>query len=451
MRAAGHPVPGRGSAPIRRSALPGITGGNPQFRTCCSSALSAKSARSRPTSTWTSEHDRREEVIQYIYGKYGATAPPLPPWSPPAAPAACCATRARPWACTGGRCLAKEHHWFDEDLAPQAAGPGRIIGPAWLDAARPPACGWNRRASCIGFPRHPSQHVGRLRAHAGAAVAAGAGENAAMADRSIIQWDKDDLDDMGLMKVDVLALGAQRHPPLPGAGAPRCGVSAGAWPTSPPKTRHLRHDLRRRHRGRVPDRKPRPDEHAAAPAAALFTTWWWKSPSCGPAPSRAAWCILFAGARAARRGEALVEWNPTLEGTGAHAGRAHFQEQVMQIAMIAAKFSAAEADACAAPWLPWKRTGGVHKFEKRLIDGMVANGYAAELPRPSLRRCWLWRIRLSRKPCLQLCAAGLQQQLAQAPRARRFLALLNSPCPWALQRLATWCKTPAATACEVPD
>lgn len=48
----------------------------------------------------------------------------------------------------------------------------------------------------------------------------------------------------------------------------------------------------------------------------------------------------------------------------------------MQIAMIAAKFSAAEADALRRSMAAWKRTGGVHKFEKRLIDGMVANGYA---------------------------------------------------------------------------
>ena len=78
-----------------------------------------------------------------------------------------------------------------------------------------------------------------------------------------------------------------------------------------------------------------------------------------------------------RRGEALVLEKPELEKALKRTlGVPIFQEQVMQIAMIAANFSAAEADALRRSMAAWKRTGGVHKFEKRLIDGMVANGYA---------------------------------------------------------------------------
>ena len=96
-----------------------------------------------------------------------------------------------------------------------------------------------------------------------------------MADRTVIQWDKDDLDALGLLKVDVLALGmlsairraldlvAQRRgEPLRDAGHPGGGPG------------DLRHDLRGRHRGRVPDRIARADEHAAAPEAARPSTTW---------------------------------------------------------------------------------------------------------------------------------------------------------------------------------
>jgi error-prone DNA polymerase len=135
----------------------------------------------------------------------------------------------------------------------------------WLEVA----------ARLIGFPRHLSQHVGGFVLTQGPAHAPGAGGKRRHAGRTVIQWDKDDLDAVGLLKVDVLALGmlsairrclalvgARHGVDLPHAGHPRR------------RPRHLGHDLRRRHRGRVPDRKPRADEHAAAPASPAASTTW---------------------------------------------------------------------------------------------------------------------------------------------------------------------------------
>ena len=92
----------------------------------------------------------------------------------------------------------------------------------------------------------------------------------------------------------------------------------------------------------------------------------------------------------------------------------------MQIAMLAAGFSAGEADSLRRSMAAWKRKGGVHKFHDRIVGGMVERGYTAEFAQahlPADRR--LRRIRLPREPRRQLCAAGVCQLLAQAPRARR--------------------------------
>jgi error-prone DNA polymerase len=114
-----------------------------------------------------------------------------------------------------------------------------------------------------GFARHLSQHVGGFVLTQGPLTRLVPVENAAMPQRSVIQWDKDDLDAMGLLKVDVLALGmlsAIRRclDLVPGAGHTRR------------RRCHFRDDLSCRHGGGVPDRESCPDEHAAKAAPTLF-------------------------------------------------------------------------------------------------------------------------------------------------------------------------------------
>ena len=86
-----------------------------------------------------------------------------------------------------------------------------------------------------------------------------------------------------------------------------------------------------------------------------FATWWWKWPSCAPAPSRVAWCIL---PERARSGAGARDLPRSAQGG---AGRTHgvpiFQEQVMQIA-VAAGFTPGEADGLRRSMAAWKRHGG---------------------------------------------------------------------------------------------
>src|SRR5207248_1580945 len=102
--------------------------------------------------------------------------------------------------------FAKDHHWFEEKLATQRLQQlaelthtpiGEHLARQWMELT------WD----LMGFPRHLSQHVGGFVLTQTKLTRLVPVENASMKDRSVIQWDKDDLEDMGLMKVDVLALG----------------------------------------------------------------------------------------------------------------------------------------------------------------------------------------------------------------------------------------------------
>ena len=151
------------------------------------------------------EHQRREEVIQYIYAKYGRERAALT--------AAVISYRTRSALRDCGRALGIDINtidtltaslgWWDkrEQLAQRFAEVG-------LDPHNPRVEKWLVLAKqLMGFPRHLSQHVGGFVISRGRLDRLVPIENAAMPERSIIQWDKDDIDALGLMKVDVLALG----------------------------------------------------------------------------------------------------------------------------------------------------------------------------------------------------------------------------------------------------
>jgi error-prone DNA polymerase len=187
------------------------------------------------------EHQRREEVIQYIYAKYGRDRAALT--------AVVISYRTRSALRDVGRALgigpgaidalAKEHHWFDgrEGIAQRACA-----RPASTPSPRAPVAGAHRAADRLSAP--PVAARRRLRASRAAAHALVPVENAAMPERTVIQWDKDDLDALGLLKVDVLALGmlsairralalvARARPPFRMQDIPREDPG------------HLRHDLR---------------------------------------------------------------------------------------------------------------------------------------------------------------------------------------------------------------
>ena len=221
------------------------------------------------------EHERREEVIQYIYANTAATAPRSPPPSSATARRARCATSARRWASISRRSTGWPKRMR---LVGRPAGSGRAPARGRLRSRR------SRRFSSLialvdtllGFPA-PSVAARRAASSSRAARCRGwcRSRTRRWPDRTVIQWDKDDLDALGLLKVDVLALGMltaiRRALDLVNRMRGKPFAMADIPPEDPGG---LRDDLQGRHHRRVPDRIARADEHAAAPAAARITTTW---------------------------------------------------------------------------------------------------------------------------------------------------------------------------------
>ncbi len=322
------------------------------------------------------EHDRREDVIQYIYAKYGRER---------AAIAATVVTyRPRSAIRDVGRALgidealidrfAKEHFWFDG----KSAMAGHLL-QAGLDPDDAQVGQWlDLTSQLLGFPRHLSQHVGGFVLTQGKLTRLVPVENAAMENRSIIQWDKDDLDAMGLLKVDVLALGmlSAIHRCLDLVGQQRGGA--------PLRMQDI-----------PPDDVPTYDMICAADTVGVFQIESRAQMSMLPRLKPRCFYDLVIEVAIVRPGpiqggmvhpylqrrqglEAVV-YPPALQPA---LGRTHgvpiFQEQVMQIAMIAADFTPDEADDLRRSMAAWKRKGGVHRFHDRLVHQMVRNGYAAK-------------------------------------------------------------------------
>jgi error-prone DNA polymerase len=159
----------------------------------------------------------------------------------------------------------------------------------------------------VGFPRHLSQHVGGFVISRGPLAELVPVENAAMAERTVIQWDKDDLETLGLLKVDVLALGM--------LSAIRRSLALVSQRRGQPFTMA---DIPREHPA-VYDMLCQADamgvfqvesraQMSMLPRLghAATTTWWWKWPSCGPGRSRAAWSIPTC-----RRGKSSPATSPS--------------------------------------------------------------------------------------------------------------------------------------------
>jgi error-prone DNA polymerase len=329
------------------------------------------------------EHERREEVIQYIYAKYGRDR---------AAIAAVVASyRSRSAIRDVGKALgipaglvdvfAKEHYWFDEGglqvqrLCQHAVQTGVDIEELrmqqWLELTE----------ALRGFPRHLSQHVGGFVLTQGKLTRLVPVENAAMKDRSIIQWDKDDLEDMGLLKVDVLALGML-------TALRRCLDFVSRRRGHPFTLQDIQdkdqatYDMicradtvgvfqieSRAQMSMLPRLAPREFYDLVIEVAIVR-----------PGPIQGGMVHPYLKNRERLRKGGRIQYEsealrPALERT---LGVPIFQEQVMQIAMIAADFSPDEADSLRRSMAAWKRRGGVHHFHDRLIQGMQKKGYRAE-------------------------------------------------------------------------
>jgi error-prone DNA polymerase len=327
------------------------------------------------------EHERREEVIQYIYGKYGRERAAL------AATVIC--YRPRSALRDVGKALGLDLAQVDRLARGMQWWDGQHIDPERIRAS-----GFNPddpviarlialTAEILGFPRHLSQHVGGFVIARGRLDELVPIENAAMPERTVIEWDKDDLDALGLLKVDVLALGmltAIRRTfrlvnEFGGSSAPAgaAELELASVPSEDPAVYDMicRADTvgvfqieSRAQMSMLPRLKPRNFYDLVIEVAIVR-----------PGPIQGEMVHPYLRRRS---GEEQVtypskEVEAVLKRT---LGVPIFQEQVMQLAIVAAGFSPGDADRLRRAMAAWKRKGGLEPFQHQLIDGMRERGYA---------------------------------------------------------------------------
>jgi error-prone DNA polymerase len=330
------------------------------------------------------EHERREEVIQYLYAKYGrhraALAATVISYRPKSALRD--VGRALGVDPTTIERLSKNVRWWHGSTIEET--PLRECG---LDPDAPKlAMLLSLARELMGFPRHLSQHVGGFVIARDTLATLVPVENAAMADRTVIQWDKDDLEDLGLLKVDVLALGMLTaiRKALAMVAAKRGEPFAMA---DVPAEDRITYDMicradtlgvfqieSRAQMAMLPRLRPRNFYDLVIEVAIIR-----------PGPIQGGMVHPYLRRRA---GFEPVEYpsdavRSVLERT---LGVPIFQEQVMQLAVVAAGFSPGESDQLRRAMAAWKRKGGLGHFEARLIGGMRERGYTEEFAQAIYRQ-----------------------------------------------------------------
>jgi len=344
------------------------------------------------------EHQRREEVMQYIFAKYGRERAALT--------AALHTYRPRGALRDLGKALGLSLDQVDKLAKTVAWWDGRRIDPSQLLAA-----GFDPENpliaqlielvhQLIGFPRHLSQHSGGFviaREKLSRMVPI---ENAAMADRTVIQWDKDDLDALGLLKIDVLALGmlsclrrAIDHVNVFGASVAAAPASAAVAKAAPMTLADIPAED-----PQVYEMLGRGDSLGVfqVESRAQMNMLPRLRPQCfydlvietaivRPGPIQGGMVHPYL-----RRRQGLepvtypsASVRAVLERT---LGVSIFQEQVMQLAVVAAGFTPGEADRLRRAMAAWKRKGGIGPFRDRLISGMLARGYSASYAEQIVRQ-----------------------------------------------------------------
>ena len=319
------------------------------------------------------EHSRREEIIQYVYEKYGRDR---------AAIVATVTTQHQKGAIrdvgkvmglsadTVGRLSASLGHFTDEWFSKE-----RLIEQG-LNPEEPLLCKTlELTAQMLGFPRQLGQHTGGFVVTQGKLSDLCPVMNARMEDRTNIEWNKDDIDALGFLKVDVLALGMLT--------CIRKGF-----------------DLCKKHYGldltlaNIPQDDPKVYEMVtAADTIGVFQIESRAQQSMLPRMKPKCFYDLVIEVAIVRPGpivgdmvhpylrrrngeEPVVYPSKELEEIlGRTLGIPLFQEQVMKIAIVAAGFTPAEADELRRSMATFKFKGMVNRFEQKLVDGMVAKGY----------------------------------------------------------------------------
>ncbi|MGI9219871.1 MAG: error-prone DNA polymerase [Woeseiaceae bacterium] len=330
------------------------------------------------------EHERREEVIQYIYAKYGRER---------AALAATIITyRPRSALRDVGKALglselqlsrlARSMQWWDGT---------QVDDSRVLEAGLDPESPIMKRLlylvrELLGFPRHLSQHVGGFVISNGPLSELVPVENAAMPDRTVIQWEKTDLEDLGLLKVDVLGLGMltaiRRSFELLRQFDGR-ELSLASVPAEDPAvydmichgdTMGVFQIESRAQMAMLPRLRPRCYYDLVIEVAIIR-----------PGPIQGDMVHPYLRRR---NGEEAVDY-PSDDVKGVlqrTLGVPIFQEQVMQLAIVAAGFTPGEADQLRRAMAAWKRRGGLGPFEEKLIAGMRERGYEEAFARQIFRQ-----------------------------------------------------------------
>jgi len=296
------------------------------------------------------ENERREEVIQYIYAKYGRERTALT--------ATVISYRGR----SARRDVARALGFDPADAPPPEQAE---LFESLVRELR-------------GFPRHLSQHVGGFVISGRPLHELVPIENAAMPERTVIQWDKDDLDVLGLLKVDVLALGMltaiRKCLDLTARfrGGPRCMQDIPADDAATydmicrAETIGVFQIESRAQMSMLPRLRPRNFYDLVIEVAIVR-----------PGPIQGGMVHPYLK----RRNDPTSVSYPSAALAAVLSrtlGVPIFQEQVMQIAVAAADFTPGEADQLRRSMAAWKRKGGLEPFRDRLLSGMRRNGYTDE-------------------------------------------------------------------------
>jgi DNA-directed DNA polymerase III PolC len=325
------------------------------------------------------EHERREEVIQYVYRKYGRERSALA--------ATVIMYRPRSAVRDVGKAfgldplqlarLARTIQWWDGSRVDE-----QRVREAGIDPESHVLVHVMKFAhELMGFPRHLSQHVGGIVISAGRLDELVPIENATMEDRTVVQWDKDDLDELKLLKVDLLGLGMltalRRAFKLTndyweGSGKYPKRYTLGECPAEDPRVYEMISNAdtvgvfqieSRAQMSMLPRLRPKCYYDLVIEVAIVR-----------PGPIQGDMVHPYLRRRT---GEERVSYpseavRSVLDRT---LGVPIFQEQVMKLAMVAAGFTGDEADALRRAMAAWKRKGGLEKFRDKLINGMLERNY----------------------------------------------------------------------------
>ncbi len=318
------------------------------------------------------EHERREEVLQYLYQKYGRDRAGLA--------ATVITYRLRSAIRDAGKALGLSLDRVDA-LAKQVDGwkNDPKLPERFREAGLDPRSPLGRRLLVVvdqlmGFPRHLSQHVGGMVMTRGPLCEMVPIENAAMADRTVVQWDKDDLEALGILKVDCLALGML-------TAIRKCfdlvaEHTGKRWTlaTLPQEDRDVyemicRADTlgvfqieSRAQMSMLPRLRPQNFYDLVIEVAIVR-----------PGPIQGDMVHPYLKRRRGKEPESYP--NAAIEGVLKRTlGVPIFQEQAMKLAQVAAGFTAGEADQLRRAMAAWRTPGKIEHYRQKLLDGMRAGG-----------------------------------------------------------------------------